>query len=87
MKGRELRAIRLFNQISQIKLAHKLGYSTTDTIRKAEQQEFLPHSYVVAIKELVGIDFTNQKILDEYIQKLPEDIHHKYKAGIFKRFF
>ncbi|MBX3042521.1 MAG: hypothetical protein KIT33_00340 [Candidatus Kapabacteria bacterium] len=78
MTGFELRCIRIFNQISQYQLAEELGYSTTDPIYKAERAEFLPHKFVKAISKLVGIDFSNQKTIDDYMKKLPKELGTKY---------
>ena len=80
MTGQDLRAIRLLNGITQQQIAEKVGYSTRDTIRKYENSEFLPHKFVLAISELVGFDFTNDKKQMDYVSKIPKDVHNLYKV-------
>ncbi len=80
MTGSELRAIRMYNQISQSDFAYKLGYLTADTLRKVEKSDFVPHKYLEEISKMVRQDFSNAKILEEYLSKIPNEVHHKYKV-------
>lgn len=88
MTGREFRAIRMFNNISQKDIALKLGFSCRDSVRRYENKEFLPHNFEVVLSEIVGYDFTNPNKLKEYVEKLPNDVFHLYKVvkrGFFWR--
>lgn len=87
MTGQELRAIRMLYGITQEQIADKLGYTTRDTIRKYENTDFLPNKFVIAISELVKIDFTNEKKLEDYIKKMPKEIFHKFKVSRGVSFF
>lgn len=80
MTGIEFRAIRMFNGISQKEIAMKLGFSCRDTIKKYEKKDFLPQRFVQVISDMVGYDFTNPTKLRDYVDKLPEEVFHLYKA-------
>ena len=79
MTGKELRAIRSFNGISQAKLAERSGYECRDTIRRYEKADFVPHKFVVALSELISYDFTSEKKLAEYLSRIPSFVYDKYK--------
>ncbi len=80
MTGKELRAIRSFNRISQTELGVHCGYNSRDTIRKYEKSDFVPHMFVVALSKITGYDFTNEKKLEQYLTNIPIFEFEKYKS-------
>lgn len=71
MTGQEFKRIREFNKISQLQMAYNLGYSTRTPVIQAEQMEYLPYKYPKVISELIGLDFTDDNKVEEYLTKLP----------------
>ena len=71
MTGQEFKRIREFNKISQIQVANILGYSTRTPVIQAEQMEYLPYNFPKVISEIIGLDFTDDNKVSEYISKLP----------------
>lgn len=87
MTGKELRALRSFNRISQTKLGEQCGYYSRDTIRKYEKSDFVPNKFVIALSQLTGYDFTNEKNLEKYLTKIPSSEFDKYKSKRFSSLF
>lgn len=78
MTGKELKSIRMFNQITQYEFSKILGYSTPDTLRKVEKSTFVPYKFIQAISNIVGFNFNDKQTLDHYIKEIPSEIKHKY---------
>lgn len=79
MNGKELRAIRMFNKISQIEFAKEIGYNTADTLRKVEDSMFIPKIYIDTISRLIGINFHDKHKLYLYLINLPNEVHCRYR--------
>lgn len=71
MTGQEFKRIREFNKISQIYIANVMGYSTRTPIIQAEKMEFLPFIFPKVLSQIIGLDFTDDNKVNEYVNKLP----------------
>jgi len=86
MTGQEFKRIREFNKISKIYIANVMGYSTRTPIIQAEKMEFLPFIFPKVLSQIIGLDFTNDNKVNEYINKLPmKEARKRNRKKIFIR--
>lgn len=86
MNGKEFKAIRRFNKVSQIDVAYKLGLNTRRMLWEVENQSAVPSKYIAALSELIKVDLTNSKITEKILNEIPEKYFITEKRHSFYRF-
>ena len=76
MTGKQFKAIRMYNQISQEEVANVIGRDSRHTVARMEKRPIVIHKYVKALSQLTGIDLFDDKTVNEIFESIPE----KYKA-------
>lgn len=71
MTGHQFRGIRRFNGISQEDICNSSRFNHRSSIRRLEQMLFIPQDFVRILSKLTGIDFYDQRVVDQYFMQLP----------------
>ncbi len=86
MTGHQFRAIRRFNRISQDDICMYSQFSHRSSIYRLEQETRVPEKFVQILSKLVGYDFTDQQVTNQYFFQLPtkykEFSHRKVDGGM-----
>jgi DNA-binding XRE family transcriptional regulator len=72
MTGMEFRAIRMYNQVSQMDFAYNVGLRNRHSVQKLERREQVPPKYVKVLSQMIGLDFLDEKVFREHYEEIPE---------------
>lgn len=86
MTGKEFKAIRKFNKVSQIDVAYRAGLNTRKSIWEVENQPTVPTKYIAVLSNFVKVDLTNSKIAENILKEIPEKYFLTEKKHSFYKF-
>jgi transcriptional regulator with XRE-family HTH domain len=72
MTGREFRAIRRFNSISQADITAKTRYNSDSTVKAIERGDKVPIFYVNILSEILGLDLSIEANVRKELDGIPE---------------
>lgn len=75
MTGKEFKAIRMYNQISQEDVAFLIDRNSRHTVARMEKRPIVTQKYVKALSQLTGINLFDEKNVNNIYESIPE----KYK--------
>ena len=86
MTGQQFQAVRRFNRISQQDICDACRFLNRSSVYKLEQEDLVPERYVLILQNYTGIKLTDEKIAEEYYNKLPEKFKKPIRRPV-KHFF
>lgn len=81
MTGKEFRAIRMGNHITQDDVAIRV-FRGISTIRRIEKTDYVPQKYIQALSDILKVDLLNENKLEMIKKDIPGFYYEKNKKPL-----